>query len=400
MNTDFPLHTKIGILGGGQLGRMFIENALRYDVEIHILDPAANAPCAHLTKFFTQGDFKDYDTVYAFGQNVDVITIEIEHVNTDALYQLEKEGKTVIPSAKALETIKDKGLQKDFYAQHKIPSSPYRIVANKADLMNNLDFLPVFQKARKDGYDGKGVVHLKSEADVAQSFDVPSVLEKSVDIEKEISVIVARDQSGNTTTFPVVELVFDPVYNLVDYLSSPAQISEAQVARANELALMVADSLDSPGIFAVELFLTKSGEILVNETAPRAHNSGHHTIEASISSQFDQHLRILLGLPLGSTKSYPAAAMINVVGSEGHTGPASYKGIEEITALENVYLHLYGKEITKPGRKMGHVSVIGKEFDEVLGKIEMIKEKLSVVSSVNGLGPYNLFFTKKPATED
>ena len=380
MKETFPLSKKIGILGGGQLGRMFIENALRYDVEIHILDPAANAPCAHLTKYFTQGDFKDYDTVYQFGQKVDVVTIEIEHVNTDALYQLEKEGKTVIPSAKALETIKDKGLQKDFYAQHNIPSSPYRIIADKADLNNHLDFFPVFQKARKDGYDGKGVVHLKSEADLKESFNVPSVLEKSVDIEKEISVIIARDQQGNLTTFPVVELVFDPVYNLVDYLSSPAQITEEQTQHANELATLVAKHLDSPGIFAVEMFLTKTGDILVNETAPRAHNSGHHTIEASISSQFDQHLRILLDLPLGSTKSYPAAAMINLVGSEGHTGPACYKGIEKITDLQNVYLHLYGKEITKPGRKMGHVSVIGSTFDDVLEKIQKIKETVKVVS--------------------
>ncbi len=380
MKNQFPLNTKIGILGGGQLGRMFIENALRYDVEIHILDPSANAPCAHLTAHFTQGDFKDYDTVLAFGKTVDVITIEIEHVNTDALYQLEKEGKTVIPSAKAIETIKDKGLQKDFYAAHEIPSSPYRIIANKEALNDNLDFLPVFQKARTDGYDGKGVVHLKSEADLSEAFDVPSVLEKSVAIEKEISVIVARDLAGNSTTFPVVELVFDPVYNLVDYLFSPAQITAAQSQRAEELALIVANKLDSAGIFAIEMFLTKDGDILVNETAPRAHNSGHHTIEASISSQFDQHLRILLGLPLGSTKSYPAAAMINIVGSEGHTGAAQYKGINEIAALENVYIHLYGKEITKPGRKMGHASVIGSEFNEVIDKINTIKDTIEVIS--------------------
>ena len=380
MKNQFPLNTKIGILGGGQLGRMFIENALRYDVEIHILDPSANAPCAHLTAHFTQGDFKDYDTVLAFGKTVDVITIEIEHVNTDALYQLEKEGKTVIPSAKAIETIKDKGLQKDFYAAHEIPSSPYRIIENKEALNDNLDFLPVFQKARTDGYDGKGVVHLKSEADLSEAFDVPSVLEKSVAIEKEISVIVARDLAGNSTTFPVVELVFDPVYNLVDYLFSPAQITAAQSQRAEELALIVANKLDSAGIFAIEMFLTKDGDILVNETAPRAHNSGHHTIEASISSQFDQHLRILLGLPLGSTKSYPAAAMINIVGNEGHTGAAQYKGINEIAALENVYIHLYGKEITKPGRKMGHASVIGSEFNEVIDKINTIKDTIEVIS--------------------
>jgi len=380
MKNQFPLNTKIGILGGGQLGRMFIENALRYDAEIHILDPSANAPCAHLTAHFTQGDFKDYNTVLAFGQTVDVITIEIEHVNTDALYQLEKEGKTVIPSAKAIETIKDKGLQKDLYASHNIPSSPYRIIENKEALNNHLDFLPVFQKARTDGYDGKGVVHLKNEADLTEAFDVPSVLEKSVAIEKEISVIVARDLEGNTTTFPVVELVFDPVYNLVDYLFSPARITPNQSQKAKELALAVANKLNSAGIFAIEMFLTKDGDILVNETAPRAHNSGHHTIEANISSQFDQHLRILLGLPLGSTKSYPAAAMINIVGSEGHTGKAQYKGVNEIAALENVYIHLYGKEITKPGRKMGHASVIGSDFNEVIEKINTIKETIKVVS--------------------
>ena len=380
MKNQFPLNTKIGILGGGQLGRMFIENALRYDAEIHILDPSANAPCAHLTAHFTQGDFKDYDTVLAFGKTVDVITIEIEHVNTDALYQLEKEGKTVIPSAKAIETIKDKGLQKDFYAAHEIPSSPYRIVANKAELNNNLDFLPVFQKARKDGYDGKGVVHLKNKESLTEAFDVPSVLEKSVEIEKEISVIVARDLEGNSTTFPVVELVFDPVYNLVDYLFSPARISDTQTKRAEELALTVANKLNSAGIFAIEMFLTKDGDILVNETAPRAHNSGHHTIEASVSSQFDQHLRILLGLPLGSTTSSPAAAMINIVGSEGHTGQAQYKGIYQIAALVKVYIHLYGKEITKPGRKMGHASVVGSNFEEVIEKINTIKETIEVIS--------------------
>jgi 5-(carboxyamino)imidazole ribonucleotide synthase len=296
------------------------------------------------------------------------------------LYQLEKEGKLVIPSAKAIETIKDKGLQKAFYEQHQIPSAAFRLIANKEDLAKNLDFLPVFQKARTEGYDGKGVVHLKNESSLKEAFDVPSVLEKSVDIAKEISVIVARDQKGNTCTYPVVELVFDPVYNLVDYLVAPAQITEAQSALANELALVVVEKLNSPGIFAVELFLTKTGEVLVNETAPRAHNSGHHTIEASISSQFDQHLRILLGLPLGRTKSYKAAAMLNIVGSEGHTGPVQYQGIQEVSTLENVYIHLYGKEQTKPGRKMGHVSVIGFDFKEVLEKVRFVKEKLRAVS--------------------
>lgn len=380
MKNSFPLATSIGILGGGQLGRMFIENALRYDVEIHILDPSANAPCAHLTAHFTQGDFKDFETVYQFGKNLDVITIEIEHVNTEALYKLEEEGVKVIPTAKTIETIKDKGLQKQFYADYEIRSSLFQIIENKAALQNHTSFLPFFQKARKDGYDGKGVVAINSVDDFDKAFDVPSVLEKSVDIEKEISVIVAKDQFGNIELYPVVELVFDPVYNLVDYLIAPAQITEQQATKACRLAKRVCEGFHSPGLFAVELFLSKEGEILVNETAPRAHNSGHHTIEASISSQFDQHLRILLGLPLGSTKSYPAAAMINLVGSEGHIGKVSYEGVNEISAQENVYLHLYGKEITKPGRKMGHVSVIGSNFDEVLEKIDFVKKNLRAIT--------------------
>lgn len=380
MKNSSPLSKKIGILGGGQLGRMFIENALRYDVSIHILDPSANAPCAYLTPHFVQGDFKDYNDVYNFGKNLDVVTIEIEHVNTEALYQLEKEGVQVIPSAKAIETIKDKGLQKQFYTDYEIRTSLFRLIENKAELSQHESFLPFFQKARKDGYDGKGVTAINTTADFAEGFDVPSVLEKSVDIDKEISVIVAKDQFGNIELFPVVELVFDPVYNLVDYLIAPANITKQQEEKAQDLAKRVCEGLHSPGLFAVELFLSKEGEILVNETAPRAHNSGHHTIEASISSQFEQHLRILLGLPLGSTKSYPASAMINLVGSDGHTGKASYVGIEEICALENVYVHLYGKEITKPGRKMGHVSVIGSNMEDVLRKIAIVKEKVKLVA--------------------
>lgn len=380
MSNSSPLSKKIGILGGGQLGRMFIENALRYDAEIHILDPSANAPCAHLTKHFVQGDFRDYQTVLDFGKDLDVVTIEIEHVNTEALFKLEESGVKVIPSAQAIETIKDKGLQKQFYQDYEIRSSLFRLVESKEELAQHASFLPFFQKARKDGYDGKGVQAMNSVEDFNDGFDVPSVLEKSVEIEKEISVIVAKDQLGNIAMFPTVELVFDPVYNLVDYLIAPAQLTEQQVAKAQDLAQRVCQGLNSPGLFAVEMFLSKEGEILVNETAPRAHNSGHHTIEASISSQFEQHLRILLGLPLGSTKSYPAAAMVNIVGSEDYTGKAKYLGIDKICALENVYVHLYGKEITKPGRKMGHVSVIGSNRDEVIAKIEQVKAAVQVIS--------------------
>jgi 5-(carboxyamino)imidazole ribonucleotide synthase len=377
--TTMPLSKKIAILGGGQLGRMFIQNALSYGVHISMLDPSPNAPCAKICDYFEVGSFKDYNTVLEFGRKADIITIEIEHVNTEALRQLEKEGKTVIPSADAIETIKDKGLQKLFYQKHNIPSSDFRLLNNASELAENIDFLPAFQKARTEGYDGKGVTYLKDLNNLNQAFDEPSVLEKAVDIAKELSVIVIRNASGQTTTFPVVELVFDPVYNLVDYLKAPANISETHEKTARNLAIQVVGALNSPGIFAVEMFLTQNGEILVNETAPRTHNSGHHTIEASISSQFDQQLRALLNLPLGSTKSYPAAAMINVVGAEGFSGKVKYEGVEAIAEMENVYLHLYGKEETKPGRKMGHITVIGQNFDQIQPLIEKIKTELKAI---------------------
>jgi 5-(carboxyamino)imidazole ribonucleotide synthase len=375
-----PLSKKIAILGGGQLGRMFIQNALNYGVHISVLDPTPNAPCAHICNEFTLGSFKDYDTVLEFGRKADIITIEIEHVNTDALRQLEKEGKTVIPSAEAIETIKDKGLQKLFYQKYQIPSSDFRLINNASEITENADFLPAFQKARTEGYDGKGVTFIKDTSHTEEAFDEPSVLEKAVDIEKELSVIVVKNQSGEVVTFPVVELVFDPVYNLVDYLKAPADISEELTTSAREIATSVVNALNSPGIFAVEMFLTKKGEILVNETAPRTHNSGHHTIEASISSQFDQQLRALLNLPLGSTESYPAAAMINLVGEKGYSGKVKYTGIDKLAGMKNTYLHLYGKEETKPGRKMGHITVIGENFQAIEPLIEAVKNEVKVIA--------------------
>ncbi|MEZ4916667.1 MAG: 5-(carboxyamino)imidazole ribonucleotide synthase [Chitinophagales bacterium] len=379
METKNPLQKKIGILGGGQLGRMFIENALRYNVEIHILDPSENAPCSTLTPHFVQGSFKDFDTVYKFGKNVDVVTIEIEHVNVEALEQLENEGVQVIPSAKAIKIIKDKGLQKQFYKDYEVASSLFRLIENKAQLAEYLTFLPAFQKTRTDGYDGKGVQYIANENDLDKAFEAPSILEKAVDIDKEISVIVAKDVNGNTEFFPIVELVFDPVYNLVDYLKAPANITDYQQERAKRLAQQVVDGLHSAGIFAIEMFISKEGEVLVNETAPRTHNSGHHTIESSASSQFDQQLRILTGLPLGNSENrVNVSAMVNLVGAEGYTGKVLYEGIAEISALENVFVHLYGKEVTKPGRKMGHITILGNSDEEVLEKIKFVKEKVVV----------------------
>lgn len=375
-----PLNKKIAILGGGQLGRMFIENSLSYDIHVSILDPEDNAPCKHIANQFTKGSFKDFETIIDFAKDADVVTIEIEHVNTDALYELEKMGKIVIPSAKAIETIKDKGLQKTFYKENDIVSSEFVMIENKAALKNHLDFLPAFQKARTEGYDGKGVVYLKDANDLDKAFDVPSILEKAVDIEKELSVIVVKNESGEFSLFPVVEQVFDPVYNLVDYLFSPANITAEQEKIANDLALKVAKCFNSAGIFAVELFLDTDGNISVNETAPRTHNSGHHTIESCASSQFDQQLRALLNLPLGDTSLRKNAAMVNLVGTENYTGKVIYKGIEKVLALKDVYIHLYGKEMTKPGRKMGHISILGKDLKEIKEKIDFIKSNLVVVA--------------------
>ncbi|MGB1017516.1 MAG: 5-(carboxyamino)imidazole ribonucleotide synthase [Chitinophagales bacterium] len=374
------LNKKIGILGGGQLGRMFIENALRYDAKISILDPAENAPCKHIVSSFTKGSFKDFETVLNFGKQNDIISIEIEHVNTDALKALEKLGKKVIPTATAIETIKDKGLQKDFYKKHNIKSSEFVFIDKKEDLKNHLDFLPAFMKSRTDGYDGKGVVFLKDENDFNKAFDVPSILEKAVDIEKELSVIVIKNESGEMQVFPTVELVFDPIYNLVDYLISPASISDEQDKTAKDLALKVCKSLNSEGIFAIELFLSKQGEILVNETAPRTHNSGHHTIESCASSQFDQQLRALLNLPLGNTDLRKKAAMVNIVGEENFTGKVKYEGLNDVLALSDTYIHLYGKEITKPGRKMGHITILGNEFSEIKEKIDFIKKNFKTIA--------------------
>lgn len=375
-----PLNKKIGILGGGQLGRMFIENALRYDADISIIDPAANAPCRHIVKSFTEASFKDFDAVVSFGKTVDIISIEIEHVNTEALFALEKMGKTVIPSAKAIETIKDKGLQKQFYKANNIASSDFVMIENKTDLQNHLDFLPAFQKSRTEGYDGKGVVFLKDKNDLDKAFDVASILEKAVDIAKELSVIVVKNESGEMKVFPTVELVFDPVYNLVDYLISPSEITVKQDETAKELALKVCKSLDSAGIFAVELFLDIEGNILVNETAPRTHNSGHHTIESCASSQFDMQLRALLNLPLGDTSLRKKAAMVNIVGEENFSGKVVYKGMKEVLELSDVYIHLYGKEDTKPGRKMGHITILGESFDDIKTKIDFIKEIFKAIA--------------------
>lgn len=368
---------RLGIIGGGQLGRMLIQAGIDLNINFSIVDPDENAPCRSLVDDFTLGSFKDYDTVIEFGKKCDLLTIEIEHINIDALFELEKMGKTIYPSPSLLKIVQDKGIQKQFYKDNGIPTSDFVIVDCK--LPENTKF-PIVHKLRKDGYDGKGVNVLKSESDFETSFKEPSLLEAFVPFEKEIAVIVARNPKGEINTFPVVEMVFHPTANLVEYLFSPAQIDTESEQKADKIARKVADKINLVGILAVEMFLTKEGDILVNEIAPRPHNSGHQTIEGNITSQYQQHLRAILDLPLGDTSTIMPSAMVNILGADGHTGNAKPQGLEEVMALEGVYPHFYGKKLTKPFRKMGHCTILDKSMEGLKEKVEFVKEKLTVVT--------------------
>ncbi len=368
----------LGILGGGQLGRMVIQAAINYNIEIHILDPDANAPCKHLSPRFVQGNLKDFDTVYAFGKGCDIITIEIEHVNTDALEQLEKEGKKVFPQPHIIRLIQDKRKQKQFYKEKGIPTSPFILTENKQDAQAQMGFLPAVHKLGKEGYDGRGVQLIRTEQDLDKAFDAPGLLEKFVDFDKELAVIVAKNERGDIKTFPVVECAFHPVHNLVEFLFSPAEIPASIEKEARALAEKVIEELGMVGILAVELFLTKEGKLLVNEIAPRPHNSGHHTIEANGVSQFEQHIRAVMNMPLGDTSARSSAAMVNVLGEDGYTGEAYVEGIDELLKEEGAYLHLYGKKLTKPFRKMGHVTILDSDLAALKSKAQRIKETIKI----------------------
>lgn len=371
---------KVGILGGGQLGRMLLQSAANYPVETYVMENDEHCPSAHLCHHFTKGNIKDFDAVYQFGKQVDVLTIEIEAVNVDALEKLEAEGVKVIPKPSVLRIIRNKIEQKKYYQQHQIPTSEFVITENKEELKAFASFLPAAHKLGMGGYDGRGVELLKSEADIERGFDAPSVLEKMVKVDKEISMIVAVAQNGETTMYPPAEMVFDPVLNLLDYQISPSLLAEKIFWKAEAIAMAVVRNFNSPGLFAVELFVDKNGDVLVNETAPRVHNSGHHSIEGNYSSQFDMLWRILLGYPLGCTDAILPAVILNIVGEEGFSGSAYYEGLEEVLKMENAFVHLYGKAETKPGRKMGHVTVIGKDRDELVYKANRIKHMLKVIS--------------------
>jgi 5-(carboxyamino)imidazole ribonucleotide synthase len=372
---------KAGILGGGQLGRMLLQAAANYPVETYVLEIDAECPSAHLCHHFIKGDITDFHSVYEFGKNLDILTIEIEAVNIDALEKLEAEGVQIIPSTSALKTIKNKITQKKFYQQHQIPTAPFVVTENKEALVALASYLPAVHKLAQGGYDGRGVEVLQEEKDIDRGFDAPAVLEKMIDISKEISMLVAVGKNGAITLYPPAEMVFNADLNLLDYQISPANLEETIFFKAEAIAVSTVKQLASPGLFAVELLVDKKGEVFVNETAPRVHNSGHHSIEGNYCSQFDMLWRILLDYPLGSTKPIHTTVLLNVIGSAENYGTAVYLGLEQVLKIENAFVHLYGKKETKPGRKMGHITLCGKDADELVFKSHRIKTMLKVVGS-------------------
>lgn len=379
-------HDKIiGILGGGQLGKMLCQAGSHWDLNIHILDKAGEMPARHLCQTYIEGDFTRYSDVMAFGKTVDILTIEIEKVNLQALKDLKKEGVKIFPDPEALEIIQDKGLQKNFYVEHDIPTSSYALMDSKAEILQAIEekrlSLPFVQKARKDGYDGRGVQVITTERDLDKLFDTPCVVEHLVEINKELAVIVIRNESGETVVYPAVEMVFDAEANLVDYLRCPALIDARDAEALVELSKKVMDAYDFAGILAIEYFLDTDGNILVNEVAPRPHNSGHHTIESTNCSQFEHHLRAILNLPLRQIKIIQPSMMVNILGEEGHTGRAYYQGVSEILKQEYTFIHLYGKSQTRPFRKMGHVTRFITSGEDPAEVASQIKAQLKVIST-------------------
>ena len=380
----FSSNTKLGILGGGQLGKMLLYTTRKWDITTHVLDPSKDAPARLACDVFVQGDFSDYQTVYDFGKQLDTLTIEIEHVNTQALRQLEKEGVNVYPSASTLETIQNKGVQKDFYQQHHIPTSSHQRFDSLELLKQAIEIkkvgYPFVWKAALMGYDGNGVKIIRSEKDIEGLSDQECLVEDLVPFTHELAVTVARSAAGETTTYPVVEMEFHPEANQVEYVLCPARITDEIKEKAIQVALQVSKALKHVGLLAVELFLTADGQILVNEVAPRAHNSGHLTIESSITDQFEQHIRAVLGLPLGSTNSIVAGVMVNLVGAEGYSGPVHYNNIEKLLKMQGVTPHIYGKRDTRPFRKMGHVTIINKDINLAREQAEHAKKIITVIS--------------------
>ena len=358
------------------MGRMLLQAGANYPVETFVLENDNECPAAHLCTQFTKADIRDFDAVYAFGKNLDAITIEIENVNINALEKLEAEGVKIYPRPSVLRIITNKILQKEFYKSNEIPSPEFMITQNKNELIAAEGFLPGVHKLGEGGYDGRGVQVLKTKEDMSNGFDSPAVLEKMVVIDKEVAQMVAINEKGETALYPPVEMVFDSYLNMLDYQLCPAEIDERTLWKIEAIALSVVRNLKSPGVFAIEMFVDKKGDVWVNETAPRVHNSGHHTIEAHYSSQFDMLWRIILGYPLGYPDPILPSLMINIVGDQGYKGDVRYDGLEEVLKIENAFVHLYGKKQTRPGRKMGHVTILSKDKRDLLHQSNKIKHTL------------------------
>ena len=384
MNAIAFYNKKIGILGGGQLGKMLCTAAAPMHLNTYVLEPTNDCPASVVCKNIIKGSFTDFDTVYNFGKNMDVITIEIEKVNVDALIKLQQEGKEIHPSPQALQVIQDKGLQKQFYKKHNLKTSAFELYDNKQQVLDAICSgvikYPFVQKSRKDGYDGKGVAVINASNDLNLLLEGSCIIEEKVSFTKELSVIAARDNKGVVKCFDTVEMVFDEKANLVTLLLCPANISPDIAKKAEDIAIKTITAFDIVGLLAVELFLDDNDEIYINEVAPRPHNSGHHTIEACVTSQYEQHLRAILNLPLGSTEITMPSVMINLLGEQGFSGPVKYDGIEKCLAIDGAKFHIYGKAETKPYRKMGHVTIVDKSLEKAIKKAELIQKELKVIS--------------------
>lgn len=380
----FSSHKTLGILGGGQLGKMLLYTTRKWDITTHVLDPSDAAPSRLSCDLFVQGDLMDYDTVVAFGKSVDILTIEIENVNVDALESLEKIGVKVYPQPKVLKSIQNKCLQKEFYKANQIPTASFKNFNTKErvkeEVVRGQLSFPFVWKAAAMGYDGYGVKIIRSNSDLENIGEGACLVEELVPFEKELAVIVCQRPQGEIATYPVVEMEFHPTANQVEYVLCPARISPTIAKKARSLALTVSKAYQQVGLLAVEMFLTSEQELLVNEVAPRPHNSGHYSIEASYTSQFEQHIRALLDLPLGQTENKVSAVMVNLVGKEGHQGPVIYQNIDQVLAIEGVSPHFYGKKETRPFRKMGHITVVNQVLETARNIAAQVKETISVIS--------------------
>ncbi len=380
----FSSDFKLGILGGGQLGKMLLYETRKYDVQTFVMDPNPEAPCKIACNHFEEGDLMDYDTVVNFGSQVDVLTIEIENVNVEALAALEEKGKKVFPSSDTLRTIRDKGVQKKFYDAHQIPTAEFKNYTSRSALLQDVDQghrkLPFVWKSRTGGYDGRGVAVIRKKEDLQALPDAACLAEELVPFKHELAVIVARNPDGQVKTFPVVEMEFHPEANQVEYVICPARIEDTVAQKAKEVARKVSEAFQHVGLLAVEMFQTQADEILVNEVAPRPHNSGHYSIEAAYTNQFEQHLRAILNLPLGNTDSKVGGVMVNLVGDEHHRGSVYYKNMDRIMNLPGVTPHIYGKKETRPFRKMGHVTIVNENIAKARAIAEQVKATIKVVS--------------------